>query len=483
MTQIDLGLTANNALYLLSGYALLYALGLVRMRAGDLRLAGLSYLAGWALSGTALSFELMAGITLRPATLAITTALIVVLCTIARRRWPNNAPPAMSWNSSLTATATTLVAGSLITIGAAAALVTALSSQWTPELDLLSVWLPRAEIVYYLHHLDPGQWASFIDPWYPPLVPVMFATTFQFIGGVHPSVLPVQQVLLGIAFVTAVLALLDRYVPRWISFSFMAALMVTPFFWWRLQSLMPDATLAYLLVAGATAALIWLHQPNAAWLVLGMVFLAAATLAKLEGLVFAGLLVTVILVASAVLHGRQAKQALLLAIGPAASIPWRLWLDTHQVAATNPDFNQPRLLSPTFLAGRAGDFAHALRLLLTAPWGNTPTTTEAFLVLGAITTLCVARVIPVLATAALVWLGLMIIALAAIYATDRLSISAYFPVSAPRVGGMFVVTAATLTPLLLGIALGRYASGTSRPPTADAQAPGQQRTLKPRLRG
>ena len=107
----------------------------------------------------------------------------------------------------------TVIGGATIAIAAAAALVTAVKSEWDPNLDLLTAWLPRAEILYYLHAIDPSKWSSFLDPWYPPLVPALYATTFEFAGGFHPSLLSLQQALLGVAFVLAALAILDRVAP------------------------------------------------------------------------------------------------------------------------------------------------------------------------------------------------------------------------------------------------------------------------------
>ena len=79
----------------------------------------------------------------------------------------------------------------------------------------------------------------------------MNAVTFHFVHGFHPSLLPVQQVLLGVSFLLAAFALLDRYVPRWISLPSLALLVTAPWFWWRMQSILPDQTLAYLLSLAA----------------------------------------------------------------------------------------------------------------------------------------------------------------------------------------------------------------------------------------
>ena len=454
--RIDLGLLALDLMYLAVGYALLYAAGIVRTRVADVRFVGLAFLAGWALLGTVLSLLLMTGTGLYVATVPVAAVVVAAAC-IGVARWrPNRVPEPAPHARSLPGALVAAVAGVVMLAAAAAAVLTALGSQWNPEFDLLSAWLPRAQIVYYLHQLDPSQWSSFIDPWYPPLVPVMFGATWQYAGGFHPSVLPIQQVVLGLSFVLAALALLDRFVPRWLSFPSLALLLVTPWFWWRLQSLMPDATLAYLLAAAAIVCVIWLVEPNRAWLVLGVVFLAAATLAKLEGFVFSLLLVAVVVVAGLVLHRRRALPALVLLLGPAVTIPWRIWLSAHSVTGTNPDFQEPRLTSPSFLWSKVGAFFHSLGLILSGPWRPAYRTTELILVIGALVAIGVARRIPVLAAATVVWLGLMALALAGTYAATRVtSTDSYIGFTASRVGGTFIVAAATLAPLLLGLALRR----------------------------
>ena len=454
--RIDLALLALDLIYLAAGYALLYATGIVRLRPGDVRFVGLAFLAGWALMGTVLSLLLMAGIGLYIATVPVASAVVVAACVGIALRRPNRVPAGIVHARSVPAAIVAGVAGIVIMVAGAAAVLTALGSQWNPEFDLLSAWLPRAQIVYYLHQLNPGQWSSFIDPWYPPLVPVMFGATWQYAGGFHPSVLPIQQVVLGLSFVLAALALLDRFVPRWLSFPSLALLIVTPWFWWRLQSLMPDATLAYLLAAAAIVCVIWLYEPNGAWLALGVVFLAAATLAKLEGFVFSVLLVAVVVVAGVVLRRRRALPALLLLLGPAVTIPWRLWLSAHDVMGSNPDFQEPRLTSPGFLWSKAGSFFHSLGLILGGPWRPAYRTTEIILVIGALVAIGVARRVPVLAAATVIWLGLMALALAGTYAATRVaSTDSYIGFTASRVGGTFVVAAATLAPLQLGLALRR----------------------------
>ena len=187
---------------------------------------------------------------------------------------------------------TALTGGAVLAFAAAVALIVALKGTWPSEWDVWWFWLPKAKVIYYFHGLDTGVggWGAQADPEYPPLAAVMPAAASHFAGGFHPSLLNVQAALLGIAFLGAIPALLDRFVPRWLAFPLLALLAVSPGFWWRMQSLMVDQTLAYLVAAAAVASVIWLREPRGAWLGTAIVFLVAATLTKLEGVTLALLL-------------------------------------------------------------------------------------------------------------------------------------------------------------------------------------------------
>jgi hypothetical protein len=471
VTRIDLGLTANCALFPIVGYAFLYAIGLARLRRGDLRLLGLSYLTGWALLGSVLSFALIAGIPIGVWTVVLAAALLSAGCLLAGRRTAEVAVAAVPQSSHPLARLAVLVGAAVIVVDAVAAIVAGIQSLWTPDIDLMTAWMPRAQAIYYGHHIDPSVWGSFVTPWYPPLVPAMYAVTFGFIGGFHPSVLALQQTLLGLAFLLAVLGLLDRFVPRWISLPSLALLLSTPWFWWRLHSLLPDQTLAYVLVAGAIACVIWLHEQRGAWLGLAVVFLAAASLTKVEGTLFAVLLIAAVVPAAFVLHRRAALPSLVLLLAPAAVVPWRLWLMHHQVATSTPDYNAPNALDPGFLWDRIHRLSYALDFMLRGPFASfgPETVTAVIVCLSIVVFLAVSRRIPVISAAVGAWLVLSFLALAVIYWTSRVEIAFYVGTSASRVGTTLIVAAGTLAPLLLGLALKAATPASGTAPTEDAE--------------
>ena len=112
---------------------------------------------------------------------------------------------------SLIAAVPALLGAAMISISSLAALSVAVKGQlYSGYLDSFDFWIPKAETIYYAHGLDPGVWSTIHHPEYPPLVAVMDALTFHFVGGFHPSVLPFQTTLLGGAFLLSALALVDR---------------------------------------------------------------------------------------------------------------------------------------------------------------------------------------------------------------------------------------------------------------------------------
>ena len=275
----------------------------------------------------------------------------------------------------------------------------------------------------------------------------------------------VQGAVLGVAFVLGLAALLDRVAPRWLTFPTLALLITAPWFWWRLTSLLPDQTLAYMIAAAGVASLLWLHERRGAWLGLATVFLCAATLVKLEGLAFSlALSVSMIAVAFAV-HRRRALPSLVLLLGPLATVPWRIWLDTHSVAASNSQLNTSQLFNPSFLAHRIHRLTYSIEFMLKAPWQR-DYRTAAIIVIAILAAVVVARQIPVLAVAVGVWLVLSFLALAVNYWSASLDVQFYVTTSASRVGGVIIISAAAVTPLLLGVALRRASSGQAgiRPP-------------------
>ncbi len=327
--RIALGLAANDVLFPIVGGALLYLLGLAGSFGTGLRLLGLSYLAGWALLGTVISLGLLLGLPLTIFSVGATATVLVTGCVLVARRRGSPAPTASAPVAGSGLNRWITRAGAvLLGVGVIAATVTATRGEWNPasDYDALWFWLPKAATIYYAHGLDPQLWREIAHLEYPPLMPTMTAATFAFTGGFHPSLIPFQQALLGVAFVVAAFALLDRYVPRWLSIPGLALLGTAPWFWAKLESPMPDQTLAYLVAAAMLASAIWLCEPRSAWLGLAVVLLAAASLTKLEGVLFGIALAAVVLGAGLARYRRAGARAAVLLLGPGAILLWHAWL-------------------------------------------------------------------------------------------------------------------------------------------------------------
>jgi hypothetical protein len=288
----------------------------------------------------------------------------------------------------------------------------------------------------------------------------MYAVTFSFVGGFHPALLAHDQCLLGLSFVAAVLALLDRCVPRWLAIPSMALLIVAPEFFTRLDSLLPDQTLAYFVATAALACVLWLRERRGPWLALAVILSAAGTLTKSEGVTYALLLAAIVVFGSALLRRyRTATAALLLFLGVAAIEPWRLWLGDHGLPTSSTDYSFTSVFHPLYMAHRFGRAPYAGHQVIDVMFSSGRWLVIAPLTLLAV--LAVARRSPWLAVASASWLLLAFLGLVLVYwaggfrvftLRDEVQITAY------RVAGTIVIVAAIMIPLVLGISADRPSS-------------------------
>jgi len=454
LTRLYLGLVVYNALIVGVGFALLYGLGLARFRRSEWRLLGLAYVLGWAQLGCLLTLFLLVGLDPEIVTVVVVAALCIEGSVLAGRRVPKTEIVAHRRRGSPLAVVTATAGAVALVAAATVTLIVALKGSWPSEWDVWWFWLPKAEVIYYFHGLDTGVggWAAQAHPEYPPLASVMSAAASHFAGGFHPSILNVQVVVLGVAFLAAIPALLDRFVPRWLALPFVALLAVTPGFWWRMQSLTVDQTLAYLVAAAAVACVIWLREARGAWLALAIVFLAAATLTKLEGVTLTLLLVAVVVGGAFAMRGRAAWPALLLLAGPAAIVPWRLWLHVHDLRGAPEDYRASDLLRPSFLVDHWSRFTYASHwvahsVFRTGVW-------LVVLPLALVAIALAARRVPVIAAVVGLWLVAACLGLAAVYwVSDVKDFGEFIATSLDRVASTIVIVAGALAPLVLGFAL------------------------------
>jgi hypothetical protein len=465
--SLYLGLASLDLTYVVVGAAGLHALGILRPGAGELRHFGLAYLFGWALLGVSLSLLGMVGFDPdTPGVLGVGVVLTALSVLLARRIAPLEPTTRREQRRSL---GTLAALGGLIVLAVACAeaLVVSLRSEWnaSSDFDALWFWIPRAETIFYAHGFDPALWKTFTHPEYPPLAPTMDAVTFHFSDGFQPALLLFQQALLGVAFLAAIFALLDRFVPRWIALPSLALIATAHWFWSHLDSPMPDQTLAYLVSAAAVAAVLWLWEPRGAWLVLATVFLAAAALTKLEGVMFSALLAALLIICGLVRYRRRGLTVLWAALGPAVIEPWRLWLSVHGLRTSSPDYHPSDLLNFGFLSGRTWRLSYGLEHMVStaenmltqiSPFGVLPgplasaaTTAAVVFFVGALAWAIWRLGTPGAALAG--WFTIAFFGLSLTYWIGRIGVAEYVEVTVKRVEETMILVPATVTPLLLGL--------------------------------
>jgi hypothetical protein len=452
MTHAYLGLAALDAVLIAVGYALLVALGVVRSVARALRFLGLAFLSGWSLLGVALSFALSAGLDAGLGAVFVVATVCIVACLLLRRRVPVLALAARR-REGPAATAVALVGAALVVATGIAAVAESLRAVTDMSYDVWSFWLPKAETIYYFHGLDTGLggFTTYGNPEYPPLVPALDAASFHFMGGVYPWVLALQQSLLFLAFVGSVAALSSR-VPRWILFPLLALIALAPQVWSQLFSLMPDQTLAYLLAVAGVCGLLWLEDRRPPWLLLAIVFLAAAALTKDEGVLLGGLL-ALALIAADVVRRRTVLPTAALLLAPLATLPWRAWLALPEQPLTASNYSWLDLLHPVYAADRIDRLGYASRSmveLLADPSRWSPVLALALAVL-----VVLAPTLRELSIALCTWVVVAFVGLASVYWISWTDVHWYVTTSAYRVLESLPIVVGAMLPLLFGIAIGR----------------------------
>ena len=134
---------------------------------------------------------------------------------------------------------------------------------------------------------------------------------------------------------------------------------LAPAVWSNIFSVLPDQTLACLLAVAAVTGILWLDEGRRAWLVLSVVFLAAAALTKTEGVLLGSLLAVVLLGAGLVIRRRRALAGLTLLLGPLAIEPWRLWLADHHQPVSASVYSWTSLFHPEYLSDRLDRLSYA----------------------------------------------------------------------------------------------------------------------------
>lgn len=448
MTASYLGLAALDALLLVTGLGVLDALGVVRSGRDALRHSGLAFVVGWAAVGVVESWALVAGAPLTRWVVASICFGIAATGVLLRGRVPAcrlrivRESGAWRWVA---------LAGAVVVFVQLAALLWRTATQGAPlQFDAWAFWLPKARSIVDFGGLDTGVggFTSFASPSYPPLVPALHATVFAFTGNTEASPLAVQEGVIAAAFFAALWSLLAVRVRPSILWPCLALLASLPNFTAMIGSSLGDEPLMLLLGLGSACSALWLLERDARYAALAAIFLAAAVLAKNEGMPPAFVLAGTMLVAAIARRPRRPLWPALVLLAPlAAFAPWRIWMHVHGLPPSA-DYHLADLFHPALLGHRLHRLSYAAHALPHHLFVRQQWLLAVPLMLAA--ALLAAPRRPVLSVLSVASVGTVIASLLAVYWIGFPPVAWYVGSSVDRVLASAVVMAVVFLPLLLG---------------------------------
>jgi hypothetical protein len=362
--RVEFGPAAADLLFVLAGFGVLNAIGLLRSSLWDVVAAvGLAFLAGIsfvitvaiALLTLGVSFELPQFVAVSLATAGIGLGIRRQWLGAFRRgrtRLPDVRPLMRRTSPQSWIAAVTLLAFALYAIvGGSMARVRPLT-----EWDSWSIWSRKAELLFYSGSLPADVFSSsayvFMHADYPILLPVFESIHYRAMGTIDTQAIHLQfwLLLVGFAWATLYLGLRRGSLFAWLPL--VAAVSVAPAVHGQLLFAYADIPMALFLALGVLLLGEWLTTRDGRLLALAALFLAAAASTKNEGLMAAAGALVVAAVVTALGSRRSGLRALGLgAVGFAAAIlPWRIWV---AVQGIHGDIPVGSGLDPTYLADRA----------------------------------------------------------------------------------------------------------------------------------
>ena len=362
--RINAGPVAADLLFVLAGFGVLNAVGLLRNSLYDAFAAiGLAFLAGVSFVVTVAIALLTIGVPFRlPAFVALSLA-IAVLGLLVRRQWLEGLRRRRSVMTDprrvlrRTKPEAWIAAVTLIAF-AAYAVVGAVTARVRPliEWDSWSIWTRKAEMLFYSGSLPTDFFTSsaytFMHPDYPMLVPVFESIQFRAMGTIDTQAIHLQFWLLMVAFVWAVLYLGLRRGTLLSWLPIVIAVSITPAVYGQMLTGYADIPMALFLALGTLFLGEWIAKHDGRLLVLAVVFLMGTANTKNEGLMAS---VVALAVAGAVLAvARRWSGLRALSLGAAgfaaAVLPWRIWISAHGIHG---DISVLHGVDPSYLADRA----------------------------------------------------------------------------------------------------------------------------------
>ena len=333
------GLVALNGGLALLGLSVLWALRVLPGWSDVVRLAGLGHLVGLALFGTLWTQLLVLGVSFGGwaivATLAGGTAAACVAGLLRGGSLPHRA--ADRGGRTSTAALLTTATGIALVALLLEALFRSARLQGLQAYDGWAFWVPKGKAIFFFGGLDEQVFTTTPGPTYPPLVPILDAAAFHAMGSVDTITLHLQFWFLVVGGIAAIAGSLHRHVAPWLLWPPLLLVLVVPRFGERLLTPQADVPVDLLLVVAALLLALWLRDGGTWRIGVAGALLAAATLTKREGLLFAAVALGATLVAT--LAWRRAGVRALLVVSAAvaaAAVPWRLWYRSHEIGGEAP---------------------------------------------------------------------------------------------------------------------------------------------------
>jgi hypothetical protein len=222
--------------------------------------------------------------------------------------------------------------------------------------DAWNQWTRKALLLFDSPHL-PATIFSFsgdaryephynINPTYPLLLPLLYATHLRALGRADPGSVHVVVWLLAIAFVWAGAFIASRVTAAIVWAPVLAGALILTI--GQLLTGYADIPLGYYLALGTLQLGIWLQSGRRADLAVATLLLVGAAGIKDEGTV--GALIVLGAALAVAVARRAGARELLVAAGALVAVgvlPWRLWVDAHNLQTENP---LGRVVDPVYLA-------------------------------------------------------------------------------------------------------------------------------------
>jgi hypothetical protein len=308
------------------------------------RLSGLAYLLGTAAFGSVLVLELVIGI---PFSLAgvLGTGAFIIMCGLGAGRVARRPRPALG-TVDMGRLALPVAGFLAATVVYFEALFRSGRLRGLIEWDAWSFWIPKAKAIYFFGGLDEQFFRDLPGQAYPPLVPAINASAFEFMGSPDVVTLHLQLWFLCLGFVGAALGLLAPRVSWPLLWPFVLLMLVMPTLTKGALQPIADFPLDYFFVIGALLIGLALAEGERWQFISAAILLGAAILTKREGLMLSVCILAAALVVSVVRRRPIWPRLGVVGLGAGAlAVPWIVWFATRDYSGWGPEAGGTGLLA------------------------------------------------------------------------------------------------------------------------------------------